>query len=276
MTSVKILASSKQPGDADVSEEDALGNEQENASAPVNKNAGIVWGLLQKGLKKAMGPTRDQLEFTIKIRSMFDGFDQSGDGQLSGNELRKALNGLGVHISKKEMKSLMMRFDQNHDDEIDHSEFEDMVRDLIPPPEFDIGGIFLEQKLKVQYPIPIEYNKQHSVQQFSSMCFTTASKTDSSNQHGTCRPCLCSWTLTGTNSLTVNLPKSCKSQTVQVVNAFEWSSHDQIITADEMRSGLAKLGLHMTPDHMDRIIKVDCASACSTCASPWSRQDMCF
>jgi len=26
-----------------------------------------------------------------------------------------------------------------------------MVKDLIPPPEFDIGGIFLEQKLQVLF-----------------------------------------------------------------------------------------------------------------------------
>ena len=127
--------------------------EADGSSAP-GKSASMVWGLLQKGLKKAMGPTRDQLEFTIKIRSMFDGFDQSGDGQLSGNELRKALKGLGVFISKREMVTLMLRFDQNLDGEIDHSEFEDMVKDLIPPPEFDIGGIFLEQKLTVCRHLP--------------------------------------------------------------------------------------------------------------------------
>lgn len=87
----------------------------------------VVWELLQKGLKKAMGATRDQLEFTIKIRSMFDAFDRSGDGDLSGQELRKALREMGVHVSKREMKSLMLRFDQNHDGQIDHSEFEVVV-----------------------------------------------------------------------------------------------------------------------------------------------------
>lgn len=133
----------------DVEHMDEDVHEHTDAVAESKSGGSIVWELLQKGLKKAMGATRDQLEFTIKIRSMFDGFDQSGDGQLAGHELRKALRDMGVHVSKREMKSLMMRFDQNHDGEIDHAEFEDMVRDLIPPPEFDMGGIFLEQKLQV-------------------------------------------------------------------------------------------------------------------------------
>ena len=97
------------------------------AAAPSKGGGTIVWELLQKGLKKAMGATRDQLEFTIKIRSMFDAFDRSGDGDLSGQELRKALREMGVHVSKREMKSLMMRFDQNHDGQIDHAEFEVVV-----------------------------------------------------------------------------------------------------------------------------------------------------
>lgn len=164
-------------------------DEEEHAdAAPAGKSGGtIVWELLQKGLKKAMGPTRDQLEFTIKIRSMFDGFDQSGDGQLAGQELRKALRDMGVHVSKREMKSLMMRFDQNHDGQIDHAEFEDMVKDLIPPPEFDIGGIFLEQKLKAMFE------------------------------------------MMDTNG-------------------------DKFLDVDEMLSGLQKLGLDMSHDHMERII----------------------
>jgi hypothetical protein len=134
--------------------------EQATDERPPVRNVSMVWGLLQKGLKKALGPMRDQLEFTIKIRSMFDVFDQTGDGQVTGNELRKALKGLGVHISRREMTTLMLRFDQNNDGEIDHAEFEDMVKDLIPPPEFDIGGIFLEQKLQVCLHHPLSTNHE--------------------------------------------------------------------------------------------------------------------
>jgi len=65
-------------------------HEEEEASvedAPKQEKGGhVAWELLQKGLKKAMGPTRDQLEFDIKIRSMFDGFDDSGDGMLTGDD----------------------------------------------------------------------------------------------------------------------------------------------------------------------------------------------
>jgi len=46
------------------------------------------------------------------------------------------------------MQGLMARFDHNRDGEIDAEEFENMVKDLIPAPEFDVGAIFLDQKLK--------------------------------------------------------------------------------------------------------------------------------
>ena len=172
--------------------------EADGSSAP-GKSASMVWGLLQKGLKKAMGPTRDQLEFTIKIRSMFDGFDQSGDGQLSGNELRKALKGLGVFISKREMVTLMLRFDQNLDGEIDHSEFEDMVKDLIPPPEFDIGGIFLEQKLTVCRHLPARHARDDSCAPFACVL----QNADSHRNLIGGRICLPAWTQTTTGSWTV-------------------------------------------------------------------------
>ncbi|EKX50609.1 hypothetical protein GUITHDRAFT_53577, partial [Guillardia theta CCMP2712] len=67
----------------------------------------------------------------------FDGFDDDGSGQISAEELRKALRSLGVNVSVKEMNLLMKRFDHNGDQCIDFQEFEDMVKELIPPPEFD-------------------------------------------------------------------------------------------------------------------------------------------
>ena len=133
----------------EVQEQDS--QEQDSSSSSGNI---VAWPLLQKGLKKALGETRDQLEFTIKIRSMFDAFDHSGDRQLDGNELRKELRRMGVLVSKREMDGLMLRFDQNRDNQIDFGEFQDMVNDLIPPPEFDLGGIFLEQKLAVSSLAP--------------------------------------------------------------------------------------------------------------------------
>ena len=115
-----------------------------------SSNTPSCWELLQNAMRKKVGKTRDLLEFAIKVRSIFDGFDDDGSGQISAEELRKALRSLGVNVSMKEMNLLMKRFDQNGDQCIDFQEFEDMVKELIPPPEFDVGGIFLEQKLKVR------------------------------------------------------------------------------------------------------------------------------
>lgn len=113
--------------------------------------SGGVWELMRRGISKRVGKTRDQLEFTIKVRAIFDGFDLDGTGVLTSQELRKALKTLGVNVSNKEMMDLMDRFDSNQDNVIDYGEFEDMIKDLIPPPEFDVGGIFLEQKLKSMF-----------------------------------------------------------------------------------------------------------------------------
>lgn len=69
-------------------------------------------------------------------------------GSITAQELRKALKNFEIQLSNKEMQGLMARFDQNRDGEIDAEEFENMVKDLIPAPEFDVGAIFLDQKLK--------------------------------------------------------------------------------------------------------------------------------
>uniref|UniRef100_A0A7S4L8K0 EF-hand domain-containing protein n=1 Tax=Guillardia theta TaxID=55529 RepID=A0A7S4L8K0_GUITH len=116
-----------------------------------SSNTPSCWELLQNAMRKKVGKTRDLLEFAIKVRSIFDGFDDDGSGQISAEELRKALRSLGVNVSVKEMNLLMKRFDHNGDQCIDFQEFEDMVKELIPPPEFDVGGIFLEQKLKASF-----------------------------------------------------------------------------------------------------------------------------
>ncbi len=107
---------------------------------------GGIWEMLRRGLSKKIGKYNDQLEFVIKVHAIFDGFDEDGSGTISPMELRRALRHMGIPVSAKEILGMSQRYASDTNC-IKYEEFEEMVKDLIPPPEFDIGGIVLEQKL---------------------------------------------------------------------------------------------------------------------------------
>ncbi|KAJ1477801.1 hypothetical protein T484DRAFT_2996412 [Baffinella frigidus] len=129
----------------------ALHGDPKPKAEPNTSMQGGIYDLMRKGLLRQMGFYRDQLEFTIKVRTLFDSFDDDGSGQITGQELRMSMKAFDIQLSNREMQGLMARFDSDGNGSIDCTEFEDMVKDLIPAPEFDVGGIFLDQKLKATF-----------------------------------------------------------------------------------------------------------------------------
>lgn len=111
---------------------------------------GGMWEMLRRGLSKKIGKYNDQLEFVIKVHAIFDGFDEDGSGTISPAELRRALRQMGISVSSKDVEEMTRRYASDIE-RIKYEEFEELVKDLIPPPEFDIGGIVLEQKLLAMF-----------------------------------------------------------------------------------------------------------------------------
>jgi Ca2+-binding EF-hand superfamily protein len=58
-----------------------------------------------------------------QLRAIFHAHDSSGDGRLNARELRTALAAVGVQLQPWEVQGLLERFDIDHDDCIDYSEF---------------------------------------------------------------------------------------------------------------------------------------------------------
>ena len=106
--------------------------------------------MLRRGLSKKIGKYSDQLEFVIKVHAIFDGFDEDGSGTISQLELRRALRSMGISVSSKDVAEMIAKY-ASDTEKIKYEEFEELVKDLIPPPEFDIGGIVLEQKLLAMF-----------------------------------------------------------------------------------------------------------------------------
>ncbi|RCH96859.1 hypothetical protein CU097_013969 [Rhizopus azygosporus] len=64
-----------------------------------------------------------------ELKMCFDKFDKNGDGQISEEELREVMKGLGEHLTEKEIKDMMNDADTNKDGHIDFEEF----KQLMPP-----------------------------------------------------------------------------------------------------------------------------------------------
>lgn len=62
-----------------------------------------------------------------ELRLCFDKFDQNGDGQISTDELKEVMMGLGEKLTDEEIKDMMSDADVNKDGFIDFSEFKALM-----------------------------------------------------------------------------------------------------------------------------------------------------
>mmetsp|Transcript_24559 Transcript_24559/g.60335 ORF Transcript_24559/g.60335 Transcript_24559/m.60335 type:complete len:364 (+) Transcript_24559:162-1253(+) len=105
--------------------------------------------LMKKGLARKMGSRNDQLRFALRLRATFDEIDADASGSLSPAELRAALSRMGVDLTMAEVEHYIRRYSCTG--EVSVSEFEDLVRDLVPPHEQDAGGLVLQARLKAMF-----------------------------------------------------------------------------------------------------------------------------
>lgn len=64
---------------------------------------------------------------TDELRLCFENFDKNGDGQISLEELKEVMNGLGEKLTENELKDMMNDADTNNDGYIDFQEFEALM-----------------------------------------------------------------------------------------------------------------------------------------------------
>lgn len=62
-----------------------------------------------------------------ELRLCFDKFDKNGDGQISTEELKDVMTGLGEQLTDEEIKDMMSDADANNDGFIDFSEFKALM-----------------------------------------------------------------------------------------------------------------------------------------------------
>lgn len=61
------------------------------------------------------------------LKLCFEKFDSNGDGQISFEELKEVINGLGDKLTEQELKDMMKDADTNKDGYIDFEEFKALV-----------------------------------------------------------------------------------------------------------------------------------------------------
>jgi Ca2+-binding EF-hand superfamily protein len=79
------------------------------------------WKGAQQQQQQQHGGSRERS--AAQLRVIFHAHDSSGDGRLNARELRSALAAVGVQLQPWEVQGLLERFDIDHDDCIDYSEF---------------------------------------------------------------------------------------------------------------------------------------------------------
>lgn len=70
------------------------------------------------------GLTEDEI---LEIKEAFDLFDTDKSGQIDTNELKNALNQLGIEAKNQTLQSILADIDKNGDEKIDFDEFIDMM-----------------------------------------------------------------------------------------------------------------------------------------------------
>lgn len=65
------------------------------------------------------------------IERLFRKFDADGNGSISGLELKKALESVGMKISALQADEYIQQYDQNDSDSIDFDEFDELYHDLL-------------------------------------------------------------------------------------------------------------------------------------------------
>ncbi|CEP10737.1 hypothetical protein [Parasitella parasitica] len=64
---------------------------------------------------------------TDELKLCFAKFDKNGDGQISQEELKEVMSGLGENLTDAEIKDMMHDADANHDGFIDFEEFKTLM-----------------------------------------------------------------------------------------------------------------------------------------------------
>lgn len=81
--------------------------------------------------KRAKSYTRRMSRHEVdELQLCFEKFDKNGDGQISLEELREVMNGLGEKLTEQELKDMMQDADTNHDGYIDFQEFKALMPNL--------------------------------------------------------------------------------------------------------------------------------------------------
>ena len=70
----------------------------------------------------------DEHELILKV---FRQFDADGSGSISGLELKKALESVGIKVSAVQADDYIQQYDQNDSDSIEFDEFDELYHDLL-------------------------------------------------------------------------------------------------------------------------------------------------
>lgn len=81
------------------------------------------------------------------MRNLFSCFDNDGDGRISKLEFIKMLSSLGYIISFQDVSKMINSFDQNDDDDMDFTEFMNLVK-YLKSKGYKYGKDALENKIR--------------------------------------------------------------------------------------------------------------------------------